>query len=254
LGAAGFFSASRRTSSRSTAELRPPTKLDLGSLCGLFERVQETTSGTGSVEILPPRVFTPGAILLIATFGVLLVAPVLLSLLAVTLIKLSIFTVLIPLLTMAVTAYFLPCGLGNPVARRLVRSLGVGANEEKDGFIVQVTMSPRIRSGLRAVIEDADDLGYLSFTDSELVFRGDSVRLRLPWKQIAEVRPQNIGWRGRYLYGSRIKVTLTGIPNVEAVTFSERSSLLLPTSKRVTRKLHERICAALESARAVEKR
>jgi hypothetical protein len=206
-----------------------------------------------NVEVTLPKAFTPGAILLIAACGMLVVTPVLLSLMAVTLLRLSLLTFLIPVAVIAFTAYFLPVGLGNPVVKRLVRSLGADANGQ-DGFVVQMTMSPRIRSGIRAVIEDADDLGYLSFTDSELVFRGDSVRLRIPWKQIAEVRPQNIGWRGRYLYGPRIKISLAGIPNVDAVTFSERSSLLLPTSKRVTRRLSERIRAGLELARNVEKR
>lgn len=205
----------------------------------------------GNVEITSPKVFTPMAIVVIAGFGVLLAGPVLISLLAVTVIKLGIMTVLIPLLTMAVTAYFLPFGLGNPFVRRLVRALKL--DEGEDRFIVQLTLAPRIRYGLRALIEDADDLGCLSFTALDLLFQGDSVRLRIPWKQITEVRPQNIGWRGRYLYGSRIKITVAGVSNIEAVTFSERSSLLLPTSKRVTRKLHERICAGRDSARLADK-
>ncbi len=204
------------------------------------------TSSVENVEVASPKAFTSRAILLIAVFGVLLVMPVLISLMVVTLIKLSLLTFLIPLAVMAVTAYFLPFGLGNPVVRHLVRSLGVGANDE-EGFVVQMTMSPRIRSGLRAVIEDADDLGFLTFTNSELVFQGDSVRLRIPWRQITEVRLQNIGWRGRYLYGSRIKITITGIPNLETISFSERSSLLLPTSKRITKQLRERITAGMES-------
>jgi len=208
--------------------------------------VHEANLTGENVEITSPKAFTSGAILIIAGCGVLLVAPMLASLLAVTAIKLGMLTVLIPLLTIAVTAYFLPFGLGNPVVRRLVRSkVDVG----EDGFIVQMTLAPRIRSGVRALIEDADDLGCLSFTDSELVFQGDSVRLRIPWRQVSEVRPQNIGWRGRYLYGSRIIITVTGIPNVDAISFSERSSLLLPTSKRITRKLRERICAGKDSVR-----
>lgn len=172
------------------------------------------------------------------------------SLLAVTMIKLGILTAVIPLMSLAVTAYFLPFGLGNPIVKKLVKSVNPGTSETQDRFIVQMTLSPRIRSGLRAVIEDADDLGYLSCTESELNFRGDSVRLRIPWKQVDEVRPQNIGWRGRFLYGSRIKITVSGIPNVETVTFSERSSLLLPTSKRVTRRLCERISAGRDTAKA----
>ena len=213
--------------------------------------MQDVSPGIGSVEVTSPKVFTWAAIFVIAGCGVLLAAPVLASLLAVTVLRLGVLTALIPVLAIAVTAYFLPFGLGNPVVKRLVRSRKLDAGE--DGFIVQMTLSPRIRSGLRAVIEDADDLGYLSFTGSELIFQGDSVRLQIPWGQIAEVRPENIGWRGRYLYGSRIKITVAGIPNVEAVTFSERASLLLPTSKRITRKLRERICAGKDSARAEEK-
>jgi hypothetical protein len=223
-----------------------PINLNLGAIFAALGGVQEAIITGENVEITPPKSFTSGAILIIAGCGLLLVAPVLASLLAVTVIKLGMLTVLIPLFTIAVTAYFLPFGLGNPIVRRLVRSK---LNVSNDGFIVQMTLSPRIRSGLRALIEDADDLGYLSFTDSELIFQGDSVRLRIPWRQISEVRPQNIGWRGRYLYGSRIIISVIGIPNVDAVAFSERSSLLLPTSKQITKKLCKRICAGKDAVR-----
>jgi hypothetical protein len=223
-----------------------------GPISAVFRIVQDTNPSVGTLEVTSPQVFTPGAIFVIAGFGVLLAMPVMVSFLAVTVIKLGIFTALLPISTLAVTAFFLPLGLGNPMVRKLVRSVNPEVKEAKDGFIVQMTLCPRIRSGLRALIEDADDLGYLSFTEAELIFQGDSVRLRIPWQQITEVRPQNIGWRGRYLYGSRIRIAVAGIPNVEAVMLSERSSLLLPTSKRVTRRLHERICAGRDSARDTE--
>lgn len=227
--------------------------VDWPDICGFWEVVQDTNPSVSNLEITSPQVFTPGAIFVIAGFGVLLSMPVMCSLLAVTVIKLGMLSLLIPLLTLAVTAYFLPFALGNPIVRKLVRSVNPQVDEVKDGFIVQMTLSPRIRTGLRALIEDADDLGYLGFTESELIFQGDSVRLRIPWEQIAEVRPQNIGWRGRYLYGSRIRITVAGISNAAAVTFSERSSLLLPTSKRITKKLYERISAGRESASNSEK-
>lgn len=215
--------------------------------------MHDANPSIGNVEVTSPQAFTPGAIFVISACGVLLATPVMASLLAVTVIKLGILTVLIPAATIAVTAYFLPFGLGNPIVKKLVRSVNPNANEEQDSFIVQMTLCPRIRSGLRAFIEDADDLGYLRFTDSELLFQGDSVRLRIPWKQITDVRPQNIGWRGRYVYGSRLIITVAGMANVEALMLSERTSLLLPTSKRITRKLHQRICAGRESARNAEK-
>ena len=82
------------------------------------------------------------------------------------------------------TAFFLPFGLGNTHVARLVRSLNPGASRDEDGFIVQLTVSPRLRSGLRALLEDADDIGYLTFAANELRFQGDSVKLSAPWEDI----------------------------------------------------------------------
>jgi hypothetical protein len=123
----------------------------------------------------------------------------------------------------------------------LVRSLNPAASKSEDGFIVQLTLSPRIRSGLRAILDDADDVGYLSFTESELLFQGDSVRLSVPFDRIEQVLPQNIGLRGLFVYGRRIRVVASGLPRLTAFEFAERSSWLLPDSRRITRKLAERL-------------
>jgi hypothetical protein len=106
---------------------------------------------------------------------------------------------------------------------------------------VQLTLSPRIRTGIRSALEDADDVGYLSFSGSGLVFRGDSVKLSLPFDCVEEVRPHNIGLRGLFVYGRRIRVVISGLPNVDSIELAERSSLLLPTSRKVTRKLHAQL-------------
>jgi hypothetical protein len=248
LGAENSFSENRRIFNPIFRKGRERKRGDLARFLQLFAVVQDTNPSARNLQVTSPQVFTSGAIFVIAGCGVLLAAPVMLSILAVTTIKLGILTLLLPLVTLGVTAYFLPFGLGNSVVRRLVRSLSPGAEEITDGFIVQMTLAPRIRSGLRALIEDADDLGYLRFTDSELIFQGDSVKFRIPWNQITEVRPQNIGWRGRFVYGSRIWISVSGISNFQAVAFSERSSLLLPTSKRITKSLRERIYAGRERA------
>src|SRR5882672_5238013 len=105
-GEANFFNGSRR--------IFESTRLNWRDFCSLVS-VHEASFTGENVEITSPKAFTSGAILIIAGCGVLLVAPVLASLLAVTIIKLGVLTVLIPLLTIAVTAYFLPFGLGNPV-------------------------------------------------------------------------------------------------------------------------------------------
>ena len=181
------------------------------------------------------------AVVAVNAYGLLLVVPLFISILAVSLIKFGLLTVLIPLLVVAATAYFLPFGLGNAHIARLVRSLTPAAAKDGDGFIVQLTLSPRLRSGLRAILEDADDIGYLSFNSTELLFQGDSVKLSIPVDRIAQVYPHNVGLRGRFVYGRRIKVVVSGSPNIESFEVAERSSLLLPTSRAITKSLFARL-------------
>ena len=67
------------------------------------------------------------------------------------------------------------------------------------------------------------------------------VKLAVPWKDIQLVRPQNIGWRGLFVYGRRIKIVVSGWPEVESFEFAERSSWVLPASRAITRRLYERL-------------
>ena len=199
----------------------------------------QTTEPT--IEIDKPRLFTLGAAIVVNAYGLLLVAPLFASILVVSVIPFGFMTLLIPVLVVAASAVFLPFGLGNTHITRLVRSQNPAANPSGDGFIVQLTLSPRLRSGLQATLEDADDIGYLSFSATGLVFQGDSVKLSVPLDRIGLVRPHNVGLRGRFVYGRRIKVVVTGLPNVEFIEFAERSSWLLPNSRAITKRLFQRL-------------
>jgi hypothetical protein len=209
-----------------------------------------TAAKPATVEIAKPRRFTLAAVLAVNAYGLLLVAPLFISILAVSLMTIGLRTLLIPLLVVAATAYFLPFGLGNTHITRLVRSLHPAAGKSDDGFIVQLTLSPRLRSGLRAILEDADDIGYLSFSSTGLQFQGDSVKLSVPLDCIAQVQPQNVGLRGRFVYGRRIKVSVSGSPNLESFEVAERSSLLLPNSRAVTKRLFQRLSSKSPQATA----
>ena len=202
-------------------------------------------SASAKFEIIRPRRFTAGAVVVVSAYGILMITPVFAAIVAVSVIKLGVLTVLIPLLALAATAFFLPFGLGNTHVARLVRSLNPAASPNGDGFIVQLTVTPRLRSGLRAVLEDADDIGFLTFGANELRFQGDSVELSVPWQDIQLVRPRNIGWRGLFVYGRRIKLEVSGSPEVESFEIAERSSWLLPASRTITRKLYERLSASV---------
>jgi len=202
---------------------------------------------TAKIEISQPRLFTPSAVATVNAYGIVLIIPIFASILVVSLMKFGVLTVLIPSLMVAATAYFLPFGLGNTYIARLVRSLNPAAGNDAHGFIVQLTFAPRLRGGLPAILEDADDIGYLSFGGTELRYQGDSVKLTVPRDCIKAVAPKNIGLRGLFVYGRRIKVVVAGVTETESLEFAERSSWVLPTSRAVTRDLHGRLSAMVRA-------
>lgn len=201
-----------------------------------------------TIEIVQPKRFTAAAVMIISAYGVLLLLPLFFAILLVSLLKFGLLTILIPLLVVAVTVSLLPFGLGNTYATRLVKSLPAEESRGEEAFIVQLTLSPRIRSGIRAILDDADDLGCLRLASDALIFQGDSVRLVVPYDHIAEVQPRNIGLRGLFVYGRRIKVSVSNWPEIDEMEFAERSSCNLPASKRITRRLYELLSAQVSSA------
>jgi len=198
-------------------------------------------ANAATIEVAQPKLFNTGAVVVVNAYGALLAVPFLLSVLVVSVTEFSLLTALIPLLVVAATAYFLPFGLGNTHITRLVQSLNPAAARGGEGFIVQLTLSPRLRSGLRALLEDADDIGYLTVRGDELLFQGDSVKLSIPLDHIELVRPQNIGLRGLFVYGRRIQLVVRALKQVESLEFAERSSRLLPTSRAITKQLYQRL-------------
>jgi hypothetical protein len=193
------------------------------------------------IEITAPRRFNTGAVLAVSAYGILPALPIFAAILVVSVLKIGLGTLVVPFVALALSAVVLPFGFGNSFVTRLVRGVHPDAGKTPDSFIVQLTLSPRVRSGLRALVEDADDVGLLTFSGSELAFQGDSINLRIPLDQISKVQPQNIGWRGLYVLGRRIRVVAPGLSNVEWVEFAERSSWLLPSSRRTTKQLYQRL-------------
>jgi hypothetical protein len=186
--------------------------------------------------------FAAGGVIVVCAYGLLLIIPVILSMLAVSMLRFGIWTFLIPIAAVCSATYFLPFGFGNTHISRLVRSPAFHAGAQSGGFIVQLTFNPRMRSGLRALLEDADDIGWLTISDSELVFTGDSIRLSIPRSRISRLRAQSIGWRGLFVY-PRVVLSVSGLPQVSELRFADRSSLVLPTARRKTRELYQSLSA-----------
>lgn len=201
-----------------------------------------SASTTAQLEIVEPRLMRTGAVLIFCAYGILLFVPLFASLLAISVLPFGVLTYFIPLLAVLATIYLLPFGFGNAYVAKLVAPLTGSAPKPGEGFIVQLTLTPRLRSGLRAMVEDADDIGYLSFGGEDLVFQGDSVKLTIPFAQIQRVRRRR-GWRDLFIY-PRVALTVTGLPNVTGLEFGDRSAWLLPTARKTSRKMHDRINSA----------
>ena len=201
---------------------------------------------TTSLKIGSPKLFDSLAVWVINAYGLLLVFPFLVSVMAVSVIPFGILTAVIPLLCVLASAYYLPLAFGNAYVVRLAQALKSPAGTSLPGQVVQLTLSPRTRTGLRAALEDADDIGCLHLGESGMVFQGDSIALSVPYAQLKTVQLRNVGLRGLWLYGQRIEITVTGLPNVQSFQFAERSSWLLPESRRVTRELYQQLSLKAE--------
>lgn len=200
---------------------------------------------TVKIEISKPRRFGVLSILTKYVFSFLLAIPLVAAFFILSTVRNlgQFWTLAVPLLALAATVYFLP-SLGNVYVRWVLRGVRAQMTDNsRQTPIVQITLCPRIRSGFRALIEDADDVGYLSLTESELQFHGDSLQVILPFEQLKAVHGENVGLRGAYLSGGRIRLDISGRDDFEAIEIAERTSLVLPASRRITRNLFEQIKA-----------
>ncbi len=213
------------------------------ALTGAVEQVG-TRAGDGvRIDVVAPTWFSARTKVAIHACGLAVVLPVLAAALVMSLGRFAPWKALLPLGAVAVTAFIMPVGQGNPWVGRMVRGLNPKAGRDPGEFIVQLTLTPRLQTGLWAEIEDADDIGWLRLTETELVFEGDSVKIGLPYGQIERVESRNMGWRGLYVYGRRVVVEFSGSRKFRAAEFAERASWVLPQSRRMSRLLWERLSA-----------
>ena len=192
-------------------------------------------------DVKPPTAFSPRAVVTTSLWGLILVVPVLVAMLVVSVLHFGTLTFLIPLATIAVATFFLPLGFGNPYVARLARPLQPPAGEHEDIFLVQLTRQPRIRSGFLALLEDADDIGFLGFSESYLAFNGDSVRLKVPYEKVRNLKLRNAGWRALFAYGSQTVFEISGLPDVGSFAFAERASWHLPGSRKNAGEMYRRL-------------
>jgi hypothetical protein len=137
-------------------------------------------------------------------------------------------------LALVLPIYFLPILMANPLVRKLVRSLD---SSKQNGLVVQLTNLPRSKWGFWAFMEDADDIGFLNLEGECLVFNGDSTTFSIPFGLIQDVRRKNFGWRGIWIYGSRIVIDISD----RSFAIAERFSLSVPASRKISKGLFNQL-------------
>lgn len=188
------------------------------------------------IEISQPRRFGVLSILAKYAFSFLLLIPFVAALMLISLQNLGQASLLILFLTLVGTICISPA-LGNLYVFWAVRGLKSGAGMDDRLSIVQISFWPRIRKGFRALLEDADDVGYLSIDDTKIDFVGDSVRLSLPLQRVSALQGENVGLRGLYVTSGRITLQVSGLNGCEEIEIAERSSRLIFSSRKRTREL-----------------
>jgi len=128
------------------------------------------------------------------------------------------------LVIISLIVFFLPLmASGSPYIVHLVRKIRPPSAENKKSFVVQMTLSPRLHTGVRGFLEDADDIGLLTFTDNTIIFYGDQTTLKLPIDSITEVSTRNIGFRGLWVCGYCTRLRSNLLSDHEFVEFADRS-------------------------------
>jgi hypothetical protein len=164
----------------------------------------------------------------------------------VSVLQFGILTFLLPLATILAATYFLPLGFGNPYLIWLLRKLPNRSAEKNDSFVVQLTRIPRQRTGLWSFLEDADDIGWLSFDESAVVFTGDAIQLEVPYELVEAPRQQTAGWRALFAYGSQTVFSIKGVPQAGTFLFAERGSFVLPTSRKIANRMYQKLLEKTE--------
>ena len=131
--------------------------------------------------------------------------------------------------------YFAPKLLQcNYYIKRILKQRGI-VPSEKSSYVFQISTLPRQLSGLRGVLEDADDIGILTLGKTNFTFNGANIQTTIPYTSIASAEKESGGSRVLFLM-SRIKITLLDNENsgIKEILFCERDSSSTPESWKTT--------------------
>jgi hypothetical protein len=138
---------------------------------------------------------------------------------------------------------FLPLSNGNLSLRRRFCP-------DPGQFLVEVAFHPRLRTGLEAVLDSADDFGLLEVTDDGFQFRGDGFDIMMPFSHIDTCQVTRSEWRGP-LMGGRLEISTSfEALGFTSLTVDVREGKTIIGTRRANRGLQSMAMGAWEAYRA----
>ncbi len=113
--------------------------------------------------------------------------------------------------------------------------------DSETGYICQLATLPRSCTGIRAFLDDADDVGILQVRDDRVEFKGHQTSLTVIHSSAISVELLNIGWRGFWFAGRRIRILLHGHEELQAIEIVERQTRTVTEARELALRLFQAI-------------
>lgn len=153
----------------------------------------------------------------------------------------NLINIFVSYITCVLTVFFSPSILlGNYYIKKLLRR-----NHnivDRNGYCFQIMTQPRQYVGVRAFLDDADDIGHLRLTKDGIMFDGSYIKCLIPFDKIVMIELKNSGMRGLWLI-LKLHLIVSNPAGVEELFFTERDSTNILSSWRLTIRLYEEILA-----------
>ena len=128
----------------------------------------------------------------------------------------------------------------NFIINRIVNKVGLSFNNSNK-YVCQLSLKPRLYVGLRGALEDADDVGELHIDKDRVSFVGDHINISIPFSIIESVEKRNVGWKGFWLIGKRIRINFKDVSEYSQVEFLERQSTTLIEANKISKNMFTQI-------------
>lgn len=96
----------------------------------------------------------------------------------------------------------------NPLVTYMALKHFEGTYEKRNSYVVQVSFHPRWQKGLQSVLDDADDIGVMTYQPDGIAFEGGALRFFIPYPAISRLESRFNVFPSLFLSGRRVHIYL----------------------------------------------